>query len=243
MPFASDTPFSTTLRKATEAEHGAAESSEFITTLMAGDRSARDYTLLIAQYAHLYRALEDEVANLRGLPEVADFFDPALERSEQLSRDLRFLLPMHGMSRCPEPLPATARYVAAIRAAAAEPARLVAHHYLRYLGDLSGGLAIGRLVARHYEIPPEALNMWRFDSIAKPKVYKDAYRRKLDAFGAQPQCAAALLDEARRGFTWNKAIFEDLLFDSKARDAGAAYPRGFIPESVHRPGRAPTRRP
>lgn len=229
MPFARDIPFSTTLRKATEAEHGAAESSEFITTLMAGDRSARDYTLLIAQYAHLYGALEDEVANLRGLPEVADFFDPALERSEQLSRDLSVLLPMHGMSRYPDPLPATAiplpataMYVAAIRAAAAEPARLVAHHYLRYLGDLSGGLAIGRHVARHYEIPPEALNMWRFDSIAKPKVYKDAYRRKLDAFGELPQRAAALLDEARRGFTWNKTIFEDLLFDSKARDAGAA---------------------
>ncbi|WP_431712105.1 biliverdin-producing heme oxygenase [Glutamicibacter uratoxydans] len=98
--------------------------------------------------------------------------------------------------------------------AATEPARLVAHHYLRYLGDLSGGLAIGKLVARHYGIGYEALNMWDFGEIEKPKLYKDAYRAKLDALGADPQIGAAILDEAKRGFQWNKAIFEDLLRSS-----------------------------
>lgn len=206
-----DSNFSTRLRQVTQDDHSEAETSEFITTLMGGKRSARDYTLLIAQYAHIYAALEEEVRALDNDPEFGSIFDPALERSGQIAKDLEVLLPAHGFTSLPDALPATKVYIAAIREAAKEPARLVAHHYLRYLGDLSGGLAIGKLVARHYAIAPEALNMWDFGDIEKPKVYKDNYRLKLDSLGTNPQAAEALLDEAKRGFQWNKGIFEDLL--------------------------------
>lgn len=206
--------FSTRLRQVTQDDHTEAETSEFIATLMSGQRSARDYTLLLAQYAHIYAALEQEVRSLELDAQLSNIFDPALERTGQISKDLKVLLPTHGFSSSPEALPATKIYIAAIREAAKVPARLVAHHYLRYLGDLSGGLAIGKLVARHYAITPEALNMWDFGQIDKPKLYKDAYRAKLDALGTDPQAAEALLEEAKRGFQWNKAIFEDLLRSS-----------------------------
>ncbi|MFJ2146296.1 heme oxygenase (biliverdin-producing) [Glutamicibacter sp. NPDC087831] len=203
--------FSAQLRSVTQEDHHAAESSDFITTLMGGERSARDYTLLISQYHYIYEALEEEVRALASHPALTDIFDLHLERGAQIIKDLEVLLPMHDLEESPAALPATEDYVAALRAAAADPARLVAHHYLRYLGDLSGGLAIGKLVSRHYSIPDEALNMWKFDAIEKPKLYKDAYREKLDTFGANPSHAEAVLDEAKRGFQWNKAIFEDLL--------------------------------
>lgn len=206
--------FSTELRQLTQDDHTEAETSEFITTLMGGARSASDYTLLIAQYAHLYEALEHEVRVAAADPSFTELFDPALERSAQIAKDLQVLLPAHGFAALPEALPATRVYIDAIHQAATEPARLVAHHYLRYLGDLSGGLAIGKLVARHYGISSEALNMWDFGEIEKPKLYKDAYRAKLDALGADPRIGAAILDEAKRGFHWNKAIFEDLLRSS-----------------------------
>ena len=209
-----DLNFSTRLRQVTQDDHSEAETSEFIATLMGGERSARDYVLLIAQYAHIYEALEQESRALEHDPDLAAIFDPALERSGQIAKDLEALLPAHGFTALPEALPATKVYIAAIREAAKEPARLVAHHYLRYLGDLSGGLAIGKLVARHYAIAPEALNMWDFGQIQKPKLYKDAYRAKLDRLGTDPQAAETLLDEAKRGFQWNKAIFEDLLRSS-----------------------------
>lgn len=209
-----ESSFSTRLREVTQQDHTEAETSEFITTLMGGERSARDYALLIAQYAHIYETLEQEVQKLRADAELAEIFDPLLDRSTRIAADLAVLLPAQGIDSPPAALPATKVYIAAIRNAAAEPARLVAHHYLRYLGDLSGGLAIGKLVARHYAIPPEALNMWDFGQIQKPKVYKDQYRAKLDAYGANSESAEALLDEAKRGFQWNKAIFEDLLRSS-----------------------------
>lgn len=203
--------FSTRLRQVTQDDHSSAESSAFITSLMAGERSGRDYALLISQYHYIYAALEEEVRALDSDTAGAALFDPALERSAQITKDLAVLLPTYALAQRPEALPATQDYVRAIHEAAKEPARLVAHHYLRYLGDLSGGLAIGKLVARHYGISPDALNMWNFDQIEKPKVYKDSYRAKLDEFGADPVLSEALLDEAKRGFQWNKALFADLL--------------------------------
>ncbi|MFC3184480.1 biliverdin-producing heme oxygenase [Pseudoglutamicibacter albus] len=89
------------------------------------------------------------------------------------------------------------------------PERLIAHHYLRYLGDLSGGQAIGALVARHYNIPSELLTMWKFPTIDKPKIYKDAYRIHLDHF-AQQANQAEIVDEARLGFALNRNLFVEL---------------------------------
>ena len=202
--------FSQRLREVTQKDHTAAESSTFISTLMGGERSARDYTWLISQYSYIYGALETEVRAQANDAAVTAIFDVSLERGTQIEADLEVLLPAYGFNSRPAALPATLDYVNAIHEAAKEQPRLVAHHYLRYLGDLSGGLAIGRLVSRHYEIGAEALNMWNFEQISKPKIYKDEYRSKLDEYGTDQTRAEALLDEAKRGFQWNKAIFDDL---------------------------------
>ena len=143
---------------------------------------------------------------------LADLLDPQLERLPSIEADLASLVPAVGLDTAPGALPATREYAARIRAAAAEdPARLVAHHYLRYLGDLSGGLAIGKLVSRHYGIAQEHLSMWNFHGIEKPKVYKDHYRAKLDAYAVDDARADALVDEAASGFVLNRALFAELL--------------------------------
>ncbi|MDO5742897.1 MAG: biliverdin-producing heme oxygenase [Micrococcaceae bacterium] len=209
------TLFSAKLKEVTQADHSEAESSEFITTLMGGSRSSRDYVLLLAQYTYIYAALESEVRALSERHELAALFDLRLERAAHIHADLAILLPTHGFADIPAPLEATVDYVRHIRDAAEDPARIVAHHYLRYLGDLSGGQIIGRLVERHYGITPEALSMWRFDGIDKYKPYKDEYRRKLDAYAVTPERASALLEEAAKGFTLNKALFRDLLTQSQ----------------------------
>lgn len=207
--------FSTRLKEVTRADHDAAESSEFITTLMNGSRSARDYVLLMSQYTYIYSALESEVRVLADEPELAPIFDLRLERSESIRADLELLLPAYGFSEIPEALRATQEYVGQIQRAATEPARLVAHHYLRYLGDLSGGQIIGRLVERHYGIAQDALSMWRFEGIDKHKPYKDEYRTKLNDFAITAGRAEALLEEAAKGFVLNKTLFRELLTQSQ----------------------------
>ncbi|OFT41982.1 hypothetical protein HMPREF3160_06505 [Arthrobacter sp. HMSC06H05] len=202
--------FATQLKTATRAEHAAAEHSSFIQNLMEGKLSAEDYVRLLAQYQPLYRALEKACARWRCEPSVRQLLDPALERSESIRNDLAGLTEYLGI-QMPDLTTAVTLYTQRIHevGAMASPERLIAHHYLRYLGDLSGGQAIGALVARHYNIPSELLTMWKFPTIDKPKIYKDTYRIHLDHF-AQQANQAEIVDEARLGFALNRNLFVEL---------------------------------
>lgn len=201
------------VRTMTAEDHQSAETVSFITQLMSGKRSVRDYALLVSQYFYIYNALDDAADQLRAtteVPGVAELLDPRLDRRAAIRADLDALLPAAGLSREPVELSSTAEYAQRLREVANDPARLTAHHYLRYLGDLSGGLAIARLVQRHYEVSDDQLNMYTFASIEKPKLYKDAYRDQLDALGLTPAQQDEFIAEANRGFTYNKAVFEEL---------------------------------
>lgn len=203
--------FSARLRQATRLDHGEAESSEFISSLMQGERTGADYVLLLAQYRPLYAALERATARLRADADLAEIFDPALDRLAALDSDLAGLAEWAGLDSVPAVLPEALNYADRITEAGleADPSRLVAHHYLRYLGDLSGGQAIGTLVARHYGVPAYLLKMWDFPHIPKPKVYKDRYRELMDVY-ADEQRGDAIVMEAVLGFQLNRQLFKAL---------------------------------
>ncbi len=87
----------------------------------------------------------------------------------------------------------------------------VAHHYTRYLGDLSGGQAIGRILARTYELDrPEGVRFYDFPAIPKPKPYKDGYRARLDALPLDEDEKAVVLAEVKATFDLNGALFAEL---------------------------------
>lgn len=212
-PEPSPEALSSRVRRLTREDHSRAESSAFITELMSGQRSLHDYALLVCQYFYLYGALDTAVAVSRQMPDnerFATLFDPNLDRRSALAHDMDSLLPLTGLS-VPVSMPATSTYVARIIEASDDPVRLAAHHYLRYLGDLSGGLAIASLVRRHYQASDDHLHMYAFTSIPHPKVYKDHYRASLDSLDLAPEQAEAFVAETRDGFRLNQAIFEDLL--------------------------------
>lgn len=202
------TRFSARIKAETAARHDSAEHSGFMTQLMGGKLDTRAYLLLLNQYYYIYRALEEVAANFRANPNpITDpFVLEGLDRLAAIRADLTAL----GQNE-PEPaLPATLAYADAIRATAASPERFLAHHYLRYLGDLSGGQAVAALVARHYGIGADALSMYRFDTLPKPKVFKDSYRDLLDAAPLTDAQRDALIDEAIAGFDHNSAVFAQL---------------------------------
>ena len=200
-----DTPsLSAALKSATNQAHEAAENSPFVTRLMAGDGTVEDFTNLTAQLQPVYAALEAALEQHAHHPVVAAVHDPVLTRSPRLAADLAAL----GAGER-ETLPATSAYVGRL-ASVDRPEALVAHHYVRYLGDLSGGQIVARLVARHYDIPAEALTFYEFTEIAKPKVYKDGYRARLDALELSPEARQLILAEAVEAFHHNQAVFADL---------------------------------
>ncbi|MCR6711468.1 MAG: biliverdin-producing heme oxygenase [Demequina sp.] len=202
-----DTGLAARLREATTPEHRDTESRGFITRLMGGELNLAAYTDYLAQYAYVYEALEAR----EPLPTDPAFVtDPGLARMASIESDLANL--GAGDYRITRPaLPATAEYVAHLASLdRSDLPRYVAHHYTRYLGDLSGGQAIAKLVARHYGATADQLAFYRFETIDSPVRFKRAYREGLDALGFDETEAQVLFAEAKRAFVFNGAIFEAL---------------------------------
>ncbi|MGO1399468.1 MAG: heme oxygenase (biliverdin-producing) [Brevibacterium yomogidense] len=203
-----DTAFSTRVKSQTQDAHDEAENSPFMGDLLGGKLDRDAYVSLLEQYLHLYRALEATEARFADSPELAGVLDPRLDRVAALEADLADLRTGTAPAAA---TPATRTYVDRLAALPQDaPERYFAHHYLRYLGDLSGGQVIGRLAARHYDLPAESLRTWRFEGIEKHKPYKDQYRAALDAAPLTEAQRDAFVDEARAGFILAKELFDSL---------------------------------
>ena len=195
------------LRAATAPQHKDAEHRSFITKLMGGELDRGAYVAYLAQYAYVYEALEARVPRDT---DPAVLHEGGLKRFEAICGDLRAFGEAGWRDTYP-PLEATRRYVEHLLAIQpAQVERYLAHHYTRYLGDLSGGQAIAALVARHYGVVEEQLSFYRFDEIDSPVTFKRAYRDALDGLDFTPEQDDALIAEAQAAFGFNAAIFDAL---------------------------------
>jgi heme oxygenase len=138
-----------------------------------------------------------------------DLLDPRLDRLAAIDHDLGALANGDAADLV-RPLSATRDYVRRLGAVADSPPRLLAHHYVRYLGDLSGGQIIATLMRRHYGIADDGLTFYEFDGLGSKGGFKTAYRRHLDAVLADPGFYAAMLDETQRAYEANRRMFAQL---------------------------------
>lgn len=194
------------LRTATAEQHQHAETRSFVTKLMGGELDLAGYVAYLAQLAYVYEALESRDTSADPAP----VNDRALDRFTAIESDLVALGAADWRETHPA-LPATAAYAARLFELKDGPLpEYIAHHYTRYLGDLSGGQAIGAMIARHYGATAEQLAFYRFDGIEKPVIYKRAYREALDALELTDEQRDAAVAEARAAFDYNAAVFDEL---------------------------------
>lgn len=154
-----DAPLSAALRAATASAHESAERSSFVADLVEGRARYRAFVALAAQQLVVYRALEDVLhEHYLDHPLLAPVDDRRLDRVAALEHDLTVLAgPDHTVRLTDGRLPlspATVAYAHELRERHT-PEMILAHHYVRYLGDLSGGQIIATLAQRHYGIPAE----------------------------------------------------------------------------------------
>ncbi|MFJ8628308.1 heme oxygenase (biliverdin-producing) [Kitasatospora sp. NPDC093550] len=214
MPTPEPVQFSTALRTASSEEHEAAEQSPFMSRLLHGRLGVEAYADLTGQLWYVYRALESRTGQLAEHPLVGPLVDRALLRTAAIERDLAHL-------RGPDwrdglaPLPATAAYAARVEQLAAEwPAGYIAHHYTRYLGDLSGGQIIRGVAERTWGFARkgDGVRFYVFEEVANPAAFKREYRARLDAAGAAMDEVERrrVVEECKRAFVLNGAVFRDL---------------------------------
>ncbi|GAA1858124.1 heme oxygenase (biliverdin-producing) [Microbacterium koreense] len=210
--------FSTALRERSSGAHAGSEHAGFMADLMKGDGTREDYVALVAQHWFIYEALERTADLMRNDPVASVFISDKLTRLPALEADLEFLVGPDWRDRI-EALPTTQRYVDRINQVGATWAGgFVAHHYTRYLGDLSGGQFIGRLMARRFGFETNGIGFYVFDDIADPSAFKDVYREQLDAAPWDEAERERVIDEVLVAYQFNTDLFEDL---SRAKAARA----------------------
>nr|WP_030875660.1 biliverdin-producing heme oxygenase [Streptomyces sp. NRRL B-24051] len=206
------TPFSTLIRTASHEQHTEAEYSTFMSDMLGGRLGVEAYTRYTEQLWFVYRALEDGAGALREHPVAGPFVQPELMRTAELERDLAHLRG-EGWREGLEPLPATAAYAARVAECAREwPAGYVAHHYTRYLGDLSGGQIIRGTAEKTwgFERKGDGVRFYVFEQISNPAAFKREYRELLDAVDADDLEKQRIVDECKRAFALNTAVFREL---------------------------------
>ncbi|MFJ9055930.1 heme oxygenase (biliverdin-producing) [Streptomyces sp. NPDC102409] len=209
---ATTTPFSTLIRTASHEQHTEAESSTFMSDMLGGRLGVAAYTRYTEQLWFVYRALEDGAETLREDPVAGPFIQPELMRTAELERDLAHLRG-EGWREGLEPLPATAAYAARVAECARDwPAGYVAHHYTRYLGDLSGGQIIRGTAEKTwgFERKGDGVRFYVFEQISNPAAFKRDYRELLDAVNADDLEKQRIVDECKRAFALNTAVFHEL---------------------------------
>lgn len=199
-------PFAAVLRERTRAVHEETETSDFMERLLGGEVGIEGYAALAAEHWVIYTALETTAIDLLDDPVAALFIDPALDRLAALETDLTFLIGPDFRDTI-APSDAARHYAARIQDVSTWSGAFVAHHYTRYLGDLSGGLALGRILARTYQLTPgsDGLRFYDFPAIPKPKPYKDAYRHALDTAGWSTTEQDRVVQESQVAFRLNAA--------------------------------------
>lgn len=92
------------------------------------------------------------------------------------------------------------------------PCGYVAHHYTRYLGDLSGGQIVRGTAEKTwgFDRKGDGVRFYVFDAISNPAAFKREYRALLDALPCDDLEKQRVIEECRRAFDLNIAVFRDL---------------------------------
>jgi heme oxygenase len=220
---------STALRRETQAVHDRAEAAPYVRQLLTGALPLAAYTGLVAQNYAIYQALEEVAETWRGHPVAGAFVLDELLRLPHLQSDLQQLLGDGWAETAAElRVPATDRYVERLRTVAASRAEaFIAHHYVRYLGDLSGGQVIKATVSRIYgEDGHRSTGFYTFDRIERIKPFRDRYREQLDAAAMSHRQRQQVVGEAVVAFGLNEAVFADLAERHPPRGEEVVAPNG-----------------
>jgi len=210
VPQANVTGLAGALRHGTSDAHEAAEGSAFVQQLTTGSLPIAAYTALVVQNHAIYTTLERVGEQWRHDPVAGVFVADELLRVPSLEGDLRGLLGSSWRAGAEQRIEAaTRRYVIYLENVSDDwPAGFVAHHYVRYLGDLSGGQILRRSLERAYPNAPTAF--YTFERIAKVKPFRDRYRALLDAMPIGVAEQRRVVAEALIAFDLNRAVFGDL---------------------------------
>jgi len=173
------------LRELTKDAHTDAETQPFVKILFSGSIDPKLYATYLKNQHPAYEMLEVcamQHGLLNGLPDI--------RRAPSILSD--FIELWSDNKEAPHICPATLKYVDYVMSIKDQPEKLLAHMYVRHMGDLAGGQMIAKRV-------PGSGKYYQFED---PEALKAAIREKLDY---------SLADEAIVCFSHASQLFVELM--------------------------------
>ena len=209
--FMSISDFSKQLKEGTKKSHTMAENTSFVASFLRGVVDESKYRQLIANFYFIYHALESEVELNKDNPFVGPMRLNGLPRHDALVEDCKYFYGDNWKDLI-RPTEQTQRYISRIHEVAKEsPELLIAHHYTRYMGDLSGGQILKGIAQKALGLKEDGLAFYEFPEIWDKKGFKESYRRVLDTMiPATQKDVDSIIVEANYAFRLNMYMFDTL---------------------------------
>ena len=197
------------LRIETKALHTAAERAGVMRSLARGELPLRRYAMLLENLASIYRALEYELDRHQEHPAIRWIPRDALRRHGAIQLDLAAL--NVSQLRATVPAAATREYVERLhRAGDNAPVLLLAHAYVRYLGDLSGGQILAPIIGRSFGgADRQVTHFYEFPFIDDVDAFRLSFREGLDRI-VEAAAADEVVEEAKIAFRLHERLFREL---------------------------------
>lgn len=224
------------LRADTWPLHRAVERAGIMPALLRGQLPVDGYAALLHNLQAVYAALEAALLQHRADPRIGPVCRPVLFRQAALDADLAHLAMTHPrrVDRSRALVPAARAYTARLQAlAGGAPAALVAHAYVRYLGDLNGGQTLALTVQRMLG-SAGGTRFYDFGTPADVALQTASLRAALDGLPLTPPEVEAVVTEARWAFRQHGTLFEELAGcqSDPAPGPGAGSGTGPVPLSA-----------
>ena len=206
------------LKEGTKKSHSAAENTKFVRGFLKGVVNEEEYRKLLTDFYYVYSCMEDLISKTNDpLAKTLQKYQSKLDRTNFLEHDLRYYYgPMwrnevsHGGSE------ACKTYIHRLNEVAEKnPFLLIAHHYTRYIGDLSGGQILKNIAQKALQpAKGSGLLFYEFPRVPDAKEFKEGYRSDLDALTLDEQQKNELIVEANYAFRLNMYIFDEIQGDA-----------------------------
>ncbi len=198
---------SAALRERTSTLHRQAERTGFVGALLKGRGTLDGYASLLRGLLPVYEAMENALATHTKSNGVGLLALPAVYRTEAIRADLEEISAATEFE--PPALSAAEHYAERVRmAGAGDGARLIAHAYTRYLGDLNGGRVLRTQLAKTLSLDPSALSFFDFPDIDDVRAFVASYRARIDQAGESLHNRDEILEESAQAFRCNIALSE-----------------------------------
>lgn len=204
------TNLSVQIKEGTKKSHTMAENTGFITCFLKGVVEKKSYVKLLSDLYHVYSTMEEEFERHKEHPVLSKIYYPELFRKESIEKDLEYYLGTDWRSKVTQTESCKQYVKSIIGASKLFPELLIAHHYTRYIGDLSGGQILKGIAQKALNVDDSGMNFYIFTDIPDEKEFKQKYRETLDSIDFTQETINSIIIEANNAFKLNMKVFKEI---------------------------------